>query len=244
MPAWSAALGARSFSGGWTRSRFRFEQENGTPWPMSLAPAGNRRAHRGFARPAARRRQRRAGGCRWDVRRAGVGDAVRRVPDRPIPRCRWRFRETARSASPIAKKARPTGSRSDTCATGAERERPEREPIRERSEREPGLSVRERLARDRAERDGGPAHHEGIPMARDRDRDRTDRDRETSPVPISRERSRDHEPIPSYRERPEREAPFPARDRDRDRDREFGPPVRPERPAPASLCRCSRGIPR
>ena len=38
-------------------------------------------------------------------------------------------------------------------------------------EREPGLTVRERLARDRAERDGGPIHHEGIPMARDRDRD-------------------------------------------------------------------------
>ena len=34
------------------------------------------------------------------------------------------------------------------------------------------MSIRERLARDRAERDAGPAHHEGIPVNRDRDRDR------------------------------------------------------------------------
>ena len=52
------------------------------------------------------------------------------------------------------------------------------EPLRERPEREPGMSIRERLARDRAERDSGPAHHEGIPVARDRDRDR---DRESTP---------------------------------------------------------------
>src|SRR5262245_57063053 len=38
------------------------------------------------------------------------------------------------------------------------RERPERA---ERPEREPGISVRERLARDRSEREGGPIHHDG-----------------------------------------------------------------------------------
>jgi transcription termination factor Rho len=54
----------------------------------------------------------------------------------------------------------------------------DREPVRDRPEREqPTMTVRERLARDRSERDGGPIHHEGIPMARDRDRDR-----DTSPV--------------------------------------------------------------
>src|SRR5207302_1484240 len=39
------------------------------------------------------------------------------------------------------------------------RDRTDREPIRERPEREPGLSVRERLARDRAERENTPIHH-------------------------------------------------------------------------------------
>ena len=40
----------------------------------------------------------------------------------------------------------------------------DREPVREPARARTGLSVRERLARDRAERDGGPIHHEGIPM--------------------------------------------------------------------------------
>jgi transcription termination factor Rho len=121
-----------------------------------------------------------------------------------------------------------------------ERERPvEREPVRERPE--PVISVRERLARDRAERDrdrenNTPIHHEGIPLVRDRDRDR-DRDREPSPGPLMRERNRDLDPTPAYRERPERDSLFLPRDRDRDhnrdRDRDFGPPVRVERTAPA-----------
>jgi transcription termination factor Rho len=101
--------------------------------------------------------------------------------------------------------------------------------VRERPEREPVLSVRERLARDRADREGVPTHHDGIPLARDRDRDR-DRD---SPLPVARERTRDHEAPPGYRERPERESSF-TRDRDRDRDREYAPPARAERPAAAS----------
>ena len=100
----------------------------------------------------------------------------------------------------------------------------DREPVREPVvEREPTLSVRERLARDRAERDGGPVHHEGIPMARDRD-----------PAPPARERSRDHDtggpgagPGPNYRDRSEREAPYMP-----PREREYAPPVRAERPAP------------
>ena len=78
----------------------------------------------------------------------------------------------------------------------------DREPVREPiPEREPGMSVRERLARDRGERDGGPIHHEGIPMARDRDRDR-------DITPLLRERARDGETGgpgagPAYRERPD-----------------------------------------
>jgi len=99
----------------------------------------------------------------------------------------------------------------------------DREPVRERPEREPGLTVRERLARDRADRDGGPIQHEGIPMARDRDRDAT---------PLSRERTRDHDPAAGFRDRTDREPLYPSRDRDRDRD--YSPPVRPERPAPSS----------
>src|SRR5208283_1853146 len=52
---------------------------------------------------------------------------------------------------------------------------------RDRPDREPGMSIRERLARDRAERDAGPAPHEGIPVNRDRDRENAPviRDRET-----------------------------------------------------------------
>jgi transcription termination factor Rho len=92
-----------------------------------------------------------------------------------------------------------------------------REPAAE--QREPGMSVRERLARDRGERDGGPIHHEGIPMARDRDRDR---DRERDITPLLRERSRDGETAgpppastsPVYRERPEREPSYNTRERE------------------------------
>jgi transcription termination factor Rho len=104
----------------------------------------------------------------------------------------------------------------------------DREPVRERPEREqPAMTVRERLARDRSERDGVPIHHEGIPIARDRDRDR-----DSSPLVRERERPRDHEPATNFRERPERETPYIPPSRDRDRDREFSPPARAERPAP------------
>ena len=118
-----------------------------------------------------------------------------------------------------------------------ERERPDREPIREpvreRTEREPVITVRERLARDRAERENTPIHHEGIPV-RDRDRDR-DRDREPSGAPLlARAEPRPGaDPVLSRSPRT-RGAYVPRdRDRDRDRDREFGPPVRVERTAPA-----------
>ena len=112
----------------------------------------------------------------------------------------------------------------------------DREPVREPVvEREPGLSVRERLARDRGERDGGPIHHEGIPMARDRDRDR-----ERDITPLLRERSRDGDtggpstaPGPAYRDRPERETPYNTREHNT-REREYTPPVRTERPAPTT----------
>jgi len=99
---------------------------------------------------------------------------------------------------------------------------PPREPVR--VEREPGLSVRERLARDRGERDGGPIHRDGIPMARDRDRDR-DRDREAPPPLLPRERPRDQDFGGNYRN-PERDIPIASRD--------YTPPVRTERPAPSS----------
>jgi transcription termination factor Rho len=91
----------------------------------------------------------------------------------------------------------------------------EREPLRERPDREPGMSIRERLARDRAERDTGLAHHEGIPLNRDRDRDR-----ENAPV------IRDRETAPNHRDRFERDSSFNSRDRDY-----AAPPPRAERPA-------------
>ena len=103
----------------------------------------------------------------------------------------------------------------------------DREPAPDRSERperEPGaLSIRERLVRDRGERDAGPVHHEGIPIARDRDRDR---DRE--PAPTVRERLRESRDVESSVVR-EREASFNSRDRD------YGPaPSRVERAVPAA----------
>ena len=107
-------------------------------------------------------------------------------------------------------------------------ERPvEREPVRYRErtngEREGGLSLRERLARDRAERESTPTASRGEgrevgPLSRPRDgefaRDRPERE----PAP-SRDRERDH-------------APSPRLDRDRDRERE---PVAPPVPAPAPV---------
>src|SRR5271157_3179763 len=98
----------------------------------------------------------------------------------------------------------------------------EREPLRERIDREPGMSIRERLARDRAERDTGPAQHEGISVNRDRDRDR---DRESAPV--IRDRVRDVETAPNQRDRFERDSSFNSRERDYS-----PPPPRAERPAP------------
>jgi transcription termination factor Rho len=119
----------------------------------------------------------------------------------------------------------------------------DREPVREPIiEREPGLSVRERLARDRAERDGGPIHHEGIPMARERDRER-----EREVTPLLRERTRDGDsggpgtaapPVSHYRERAEREVPHTA-----PRERDYTPPVRTERPAPVTFAEGATGFP-
>ena len=94
----------------------------------------------------------------------------------------------------------------------------DREPIRFSREREPGMSIRERLARDRAERDAGPVHHEGIPVSRDRDRDR---DREPAP-PVTRDRP--VEPSANHRDRFDRDASFNSRDRD------YTPAPRAERP--------------
>jgi transcription termination factor Rho len=147
------------------------------------------------------------------------------------------FSKAGESAPPATDKPRDRQDREPYREEGpADREpirfirQRDREPVREPVvEREPGMTVRERLARDRAERDGGPIHHEGIPMARDRERER-------DPAPPMRERSRDQEtggpgpgPVPpsNYRERPEREMPYIA-----PREREYAPPARTERPAP------------
>jgi transcription termination factor Rho len=117
----------------------------------------------------------------------------------------------------------------------------DREPVREPVEREPGLSVRERLARDRGERDGGPVHHEGIPIARDRDRERE----ATPPV---RERTRELDGgggnAANFRERPEREPTYGPRERDASRERDYGPPpARVERPLPATAPEAPAGFP-
>ncbi len=106
----------------------------------------------------------------------------------------------------------------------------DREPVAERTERterEPGMSIRERLVRDRAEREPSPPPaHDGIPVSRDRDRDR---DRESAPSIRERVReSREAESGPSHRERFERDASFNSRDREL-----TPPPSRPERPSPA-----------
>ena len=128
------------------------------------------------------------------------------APAQPQPSPGYRDRERAPDARPV-----------------------EREPVRYRErtggEREGGLSLRERLARDRADREspatasrGGEAR-EGGPLSRPRDpefaRDRAER--EPSPV-------RDREP-----------APAPRVDRDRNQDRERDPaPTSPPVPAPVA----------
>jgi transcription termination factor Rho len=94
----------------------------------------------------------------------------------------------------------------------------DRDPARDRAEREPGITVRDRLVRDRADRDGGPVQHEGIPIVRDRDRDAAS---------LARERPRDAEPGAGYRERTQREAAYGQR------DREYPPAARIDRhPSP------------
>ena len=90
----------------------------------------------------------------------------------------------------------------------------EREPLRERPEREPGMSIRERLARDRAERDAGPALMKGFRSTV------TEIGTENAPV------IRDRETAPNYRDRFERDSSFNSRDRDY-----AAPPPRAERPA-------------
>ncbi len=97
----------------------------------------------------------------------------------------------------------------------------DREPIRfvrERTDREPGMSIRERLARDRADREGSPgtSTQEGVTVARDRDITPVSRDRD-------RPRDRDLEAAPNHRDRYDRDNSFLSR------DREFTPPPRTER---------------
>jgi transcription termination factor Rho len=86
----------------------------------------------------------------------------------------------------------------------------DREPARERTEREPGsgISIRERLARDRAQREAA-TNHEAAPAARERDRE-GDRGRELDNAPI-------------HRDRYDRESGYNSR------EREYGSAPRPER---------------
>ncbi|AMV39317.1 transcription termination factor Rho [Planctomyces sp. SH-PL62] len=110
------------------------------------------------------------------------------------------------------------------------RSRDRAEPAAERPEREPGMTLRERLARDRAEREAAspPPAHDGIPLSRDRDRDR-DRDREAAPPVRERVREAREPEASGSRERPEREASFNSRDRD------YSTSTKPERsPSPSA----------
>ena len=107
---------------------------------------------------------------------AGRAGAARpRGGRRPIPARRNRRRRGDKSARPQGPRALPRGGPGRSRADPVHPRARSRAGPRAGREREPGLSVRERLARDRAERDGGPIHHDGIPMARDRDRDREHR---------------------------------------------------------------------
>uniref|UniRef100_UPI0036F2F810 transcription termination factor Rho n=1 Tax=Paludisphaera soli TaxID=2712865 RepID=UPI0036F2F810 len=93
------------------------------------------------------------------------------------------------------------------------------------------MTLRERLARDRAERDAAsaPPAHDGVPLSRDRDRDR-DRDREPAPTVRERVREvRDPEAAVAPRDRADREASFNSRDRD------YGAQTKPERTPPPVL---------
>ncbi len=81
------------------------------------------------------------------------------------------------------------------------------------------MSIRERLARDRAERDSNLPHHEGVPVSRDREN-----------APVSRDRGRDLESAPNHRDRFDRDSSFNSRDRDY-----AAPPARAERPAPPAF---------
>jgi transcription termination factor Rho len=142
----------------------------------------------------------------------------------------------AESLQPPVEKPRERGEREQFREEGPADREPiryirerDREPARERPEREAGLTVRDRLNRDRGERESGPIHHDGIPLARERERpgerDR-DRDRESASIARERERERPREVEGGgtpYRERTEREPVFNQREREL-------PPVRSERP--------------
>ena len=100
-------------------------------------------------------------GRRRPVRRPGI---PARLTLRRVPSIMHGIARIA-IASRTGARRRPTASRSGSFASAIASR------VRERTDREPGSSVRERLVRDRAERDGGPIHRDGIPIARDRDRD-------------------------------------------------------------------------
>ncbi len=116
--------------------------------------------------------------------------------------------------------ARETPAREPSAREVAARE-PRGEAAREKDaapsrEREPGLSVRERISRERGERDSAAADGAGYGRA-----EREPAARE--PLP----RGRDYDAQPGYRERDG--GGYPARDRG-----DYPPLARPERPAPAN----------
>ena len=142
----------------------------------------------------------------------------------PAPTPSYASADPAPAAEPVRERASREPFREEAPADREPirfiRTRERHEPAAERPEREPGMTLRERLARDRAEREAAaaPPAHDGIPLSRDRDRDR-------EPAPPARERSRDAET--AGRDRHDREPSFNSRDRD------YAAPTKPERsPAP------------
>ena len=149
----------------------------------------------------------------------GTGDRRRRPSSRPTASA---HREPYREEGPA-----------DREPIRYIRERPEREPVRERPEREPGISIRERLARDRAERDAGPPTTRGSPSAAIAT---ASRDRAGRREPRSRDRDVDARRTTATASNAT--SSFNARDRDYPRRR--APNARPDRPAPVRLRRATR----
>ncbi len=138
---------------------------------------------------------------------AGFAAGVEPAATTPEP-AREQYREGPADREPIRFIRERAAEREPTREPVREPVR-EREPIRERVEREPGMTVRERVSRERGDREAPVVHHDGIPLARDRDREPVSRE----PAPRERERPREYDP-PQPRERVDRDGAHATRDRD------------------------------